>query len=309
MKFFVGITDNEWFEMLSNLPDVDEVNFWQPSGKTTFRALQPGEPFLFKLHSPRDYIVGGGFFAHSTIFPLSLAWDAFREKNGADSLEDMRSRIARYRRSGEDKFEDFHVGCILLEQPFFFDESEWIQIPEWSPNIVIGKSYDMDAEPGKSIWKKIQLLLENRLDLIAQENRISEERARFGKEILITPRLGQGSFKILVTDAYNRSCAISQERALPVLEAAHIKPYSENGPHQVNNGILLRSDMHKLFDSGYMTVTPELNIEVSRRIKEEFENGKYYYTFHGKEIHPPDTQAGRPQKEFLIWHNDKVFRG
>ena len=309
MKFFVGITDNEWFEMLSNLPDVDEVNFWQPSGKTTFRALQPGEPFLFKLHSPRDYIVGGGFFAHSTIFPLSLAWDAFREKNGADSLEDMRSRIARYRRSGEDKFEDFHVGCILLEQPFFFDKSEWIQIPEWSPNIVIGKSYDMDAEPGKSIWKKIQLLLADRLDLIAQENRISEERARFGKEILITPRLGQGSFKILVTDAYNRSCAVSQERALPVLEAAHIKPYSENGPHQVNNGILLRSDMHKLFDSGYMTITPELNIEVSRRIKEEFENGKYYYTFHGKEIHPPDTPADCPSKEFLIWHNDKVFRG
>ncbi len=81
MKFFVGITDSDWFDILSNLPYIDEVNFWQPSGKTQFRALKPGEPFLFKLHSPLNYIVGCGFFAHSTILPSSLAWDAFGEKN------------------------------------------------------------------------------------------------------------------------------------------------------------------------------------------------------------------------------------
>ena len=91
LKAFVGVTDFEWFTYLSSLPGIDEVNFWQPGGKQRFRTLSPGEPFLFKLHSPRDYIVGGGFFAHSTILPVSLAWDAFGEKNGASSLEEMRS--------------------------------------------------------------------------------------------------------------------------------------------------------------------------------------------------------------------------
>ncbi len=74
MNFFIGITDQSWFDSLSSLPSPDEVNFWQPSGKTTFRALKLGELFLFKLHSPNDYIVGGGFFAHSTLLPISLAW-------------------------------------------------------------------------------------------------------------------------------------------------------------------------------------------------------------------------------------------
>ncbi len=95
---------------------------------------------------------------------------------------------------------------------------------------------------------------------------------------------------------------------MPGLEAAHIRPYSHEGPYEVKNSILFRSDMHKLFDKGYMTVTPKLHIEVSRRIKEEFENGKYYYTFHGKEIQTPLRPGNMPSKKFLIWHNENIFR-
>lgn len=77
MKAFVGITDFDWFTFLSSLSEIDEINFWQPSGHQRFQTLNPGEPFLFKLHSPHNFIVGGGFFAHSTILPASLAWEAF----------------------------------------------------------------------------------------------------------------------------------------------------------------------------------------------------------------------------------------
>jgi putative restriction endonuclease len=72
LKAFVGITDFDWFTYLSRLSEIDEVNFWQPGGHQVFRTLNPNEPFLFKLNSPRDYIVGGGLFAHSTILPISL---------------------------------------------------------------------------------------------------------------------------------------------------------------------------------------------------------------------------------------------
>ena len=72
MKEFVGVTDNDWFAFLSQQPGIDEVNFWQPGGTGRFRRLNPGEPFLFKLHAPYNFIVGGGFFAHKVILNRNL---------------------------------------------------------------------------------------------------------------------------------------------------------------------------------------------------------------------------------------------
>ena len=82
MKFWIGVTNNEWFNFLSTRTP-DEVNFWQPGG-TSFRVLEPGEPFLFKLHSPLNFIVGGGYFVRHSVLPISLVWEAFGEKNGAE---------------------------------------------------------------------------------------------------------------------------------------------------------------------------------------------------------------------------------
>jgi putative restriction endonuclease len=70
---------------------------------------------------------------------------------------------------------------------------------------------------------------------------------------------------------------------------------------------LLRQDFHTLFDRGYITVTPGYRVEVSRRIKDEFENGHEYYAEHGKTIAVPDTPALRPAEEFLVWHNENVY--
>lgn len=91
MRLWVGVTDFDWYRFLANRPELDEVNFWQPSGSVPFRALCPGELFLFKLHSPRNFIVGGGVFAHWSPLPVSLAWEAFGQKNGTASLAEMRN--------------------------------------------------------------------------------------------------------------------------------------------------------------------------------------------------------------------------
>ena len=77
------------------------------------------------------------------------------------------------------------------------------------------------------------------------------DEVRFGQPQLVKPRLGQGAFRILVTDIYGRRCAVTQERTLPALEAAHIRPYSDGGEHEAPNGLLLRRDIHSLFDTGY----------------------------------------------------------
>jgi putative restriction endonuclease len=89
----IPVTDNEWLALLSRQQGIDDINFWKPGGTTLFHALNPGEPFLFKLRSPRNYIAGGGFFARSTMMPVSLAWEGFGEKNGAPSPRETRQSL------------------------------------------------------------------------------------------------------------------------------------------------------------------------------------------------------------------------
>jgi putative restriction endonuclease len=304
IRLIVAVTDRDWFDHLRSLPGLNEVNFWAPSA-TPFRALAPGEPFLFKLHSPDNFIVGGGVFAHANILPCSLAWEAFGEANGAASLEEMRARIIRYRRTEVHNRSDFQIGCRILTQPFFLDRERWIDLPpSWSRNIVTFKTYSTEDPDGKYLWDMIQ----NRI-LRAPSPSFQEEQARYGEPVLIRPRLGQGAFRILVTDTYGRRCAVTGERTLPALDAAHIRPYSQGGLHEVRNGLLFRRDIHSLFDAGYVTVTPDHRFEVSRRIKEEFENGRDYYALNGRPVAVPERIDAKPDPTALSWHNSECFRG
>jgi putative restriction endonuclease len=89
----------------------------------------------------------------------------------------------------------------------------------------------------------------------------------------------------------------------------HIRPFSDGGEHEASNGVLLRRDIHSLFDSGYVTITPNLNFEVSRRVKEEFENARQYYELHGRAVAVPEDPRSVPHRAALTWHNQKVYLG
>lgn len=69
MRLYVGITDNDWFQLHASRLGTDEVNFWKPSPSANFKALQVGEPLLFKLHALDNYIAGGGFFTRFLHLP------------------------------------------------------------------------------------------------------------------------------------------------------------------------------------------------------------------------------------------------
>jgi putative restriction endonuclease len=309
IRLIVAVADGDWFDQLRRQPNLAEVNFWSPSD-STFRALQPGELFLFKLHAPNNFIVGGGVFAHANSMPCSLAWEAFGEANGARSLTEMRTRIAKYRRIKPDDKEDFVIGCRVLTQPFFLAQSQWISIPEsFSKNIVKFKGYGTDDADGRRLWDAVQDTLTG--DIAARPMGFGdiEQQARYGEPVLVKPRLGQGAFRTLVTDNYRRRCAVSGERTLPALDAAHIRPFSAGGPHEASNGILMRRDIHSLFDLGYVTITPELKFEVSRRIREEYENGRHYYALHGSGVAVPEPVELRPDPSALSWHNEHRFKG
>ncbi len=301
MNLFVAVTDNNWFKYLKSIQP-DEVNFWQPNSTRKFNVLKQGELLLFKLHSPLNYIVGGGVFVRQAFLPLSLTWDAFGEKNGTKTIEEFKDRMSKYSSDNTRSFDPV-VSSLILASPFFFEESNWIPVPKsWSSNIVQGKTYDTESFEGKILYNSIQ---EN---LVIESNQ--SQSPRYGEPQLVKPRLGQGGFRIGVTEAYHRRCAITGEKTLPVLNASHIKPYAQDGPHSINNGLLLRQDIHTLFDRGYITINNENIVEISKRIKEDYGNGKEYYAYHGKKINNvPDYEEEKPSRGFLEWHNENVYIG
>ena len=313
VKIYVGITDYDWFKLHSSNPFVEEVNFWKPSSQTGFRFLQWGEPFLFKLHSPNNVIVGGGFFTKFLRLPVSLAWQTFGEANGALSLAEVRIRIAKYRRQPIGPTEDPVIGCILLEEPFFFDKDDWITIPSdfKIAGTQMGKGYDTESPTGLTLWRNVTERLQRaKVRSVGPATEAAASPDRFGKPHLVMPRLGQGSFRVLIADAYEKRCTMTGERTLPALEAAHIQRYSRGGDHSLSNGLLLRSDLHKLFDLGYLTVDPtSLKIRVSRKIKEEFENGRIYYELDNQAVRKPENPLAFPSMEKLKYHYDSEFRG
>jgi putative restriction endonuclease len=309
MNLYVAVTDNDWFRFLAER-EPDEVNFWRPGiGGGAFRALDAGGLFLFKLHSPLNFIVGGGLFVRYLEVPVTIAWDIFGGKNGVASLEDLSGKILRYR-GGSGPRADPVIGCIVLAQAFFWDQDLWIPAPsDWSPSIQAGRGYD-DTEPvGKQLFEDVQVRLPRVALATGAEIQVADG-PRYGAEYLARVRLGQSAFHAVVMEAYGRQCAMTGGKALPALEAAHIKPYAKSGPHRVDNGLFLRADLHNLFDRGYLTVTEDHVIEASRTIREQFENGEEYYRMHGQRLAvlPPD-EIERPSPEFLRWHNEQVYRG
>jgi putative restriction endonuclease len=229
--------------------------------------------------------------------------------NGVGSLARMRERIAKYRRQPTPTSEDYTIGNIILQNPFFLRRDAWIPIPaDFSLNIVSGKGYNFDVSPGRELYEAIEERLRAH-ETTAPSSLIGETPAvrMFSDPVLARRRLGQGAFRVLVTDLYDRRCAVTSEHTLPVLEAAHIKPVSEGGEHEIQNGLLLRSDVHTLFDRGYVTVDTQLRFRVSGRLDADWNNGKIYYQLDRTPINVPSDLRCRPSAEFLEWHSDTVF--
>lgn len=309
MRGYVANTDYDWYRFLASQRDLDEVNFWFPKYTGAFRAIAPGEPVFFKLKNPHYAIAGFGVLVRYDVLPVWLAWESFGRGNGAETFDEMCRRIGKYRdgNAPAGAAASYEIGCLIVGRPVFFEPGNWVPQPsDWGAQTVRGVAYDLTVGEGRRIYEACMVY--------AAESPAAElpavAGARYGSPQLVRPRLGQGSFKIAVTDAYGRACAVTTEHSLPTLEAAHIRPYARGGEHAIPNGLLLRRDIHRLFDLGYVTVgADDRRFEVSRRLKEKWENGRVYYEMRGREIVLPKQREDQPSRELLDWHNREVFLG
>lgn len=316
MKAFVGVTDRDWYSQLyASGPEHDEVNFWFPSAGTGFGAVQSGEFFVLKTHVERRFpelsnrLVGVGVFSGYARLRLSEAWQWFGTGNGVYSEIDLRDRIERYRRTPIERLADPEIGCVLLRDVLLFaPEKSLPSSQDFSANIVRGKTYDLDLldRSHPVVWAVTKYLAPGSNDLDLEARALVQQQTR-GAARLVIPRVGQRAFRALVAEAYHHRCALTGDKVRPVLEAAHIVPVGTGGQHRIDNGVLLRSDMHTLFDRGYIGIDSRHNLRVSPALREQFGNGDWLYAREGTPITLPDRRAERPNPEYLDWHLSEVF--
>lgn len=304
MKFYIGITDMDWFRRLK-AAGATEANFWQPGGTHVFKALEPGGLFLFKHHKgDGGKIAGCGFFVRSELLPIDLAWEAFGEENGCASFLEMKDRIQKYRASNSSSLESSpNIGCTILTQTVFFDESDWIDPPsDWSGPIVSGKTYDTADAIGAALYDAVMLRLRayGRNELVVASTETTPAAARLAP--------GAGMFRLLVAESYNQRCAITGLDTVPALVATHIKPVSEGGKNIVPNGLFLRADLGALFARGLLTVdASDLRVRVSASVPRLYPGGTIYRTLDGHRIDVPSESTLSPSPDLLDWHNRNVF--
>ena len=280
-----------------------------PSGRM-FNVLQLGQEFLFKLKAPHNHIGGGGTFVRSEQLPLRMAWEVFGVANGCASMADFAHKIIGYRtRNGTGPDTNPSITCVVLEGTVFFNERDWIPVPpDWAGNIVTGKTHDTANPLHGALWQHYRILRDQYriMHQSVEMRQMVNTPERYGAAYMVAPRVGQAAFRLQVLDAY-RQCAITGEHTPMVLEAAHIRPYAQQGAHALDNALLLRSDFHRLFDAGYVTVDPDYRIQVSPRIAAETANGVRYSQRAGQRIHLPNDHALWPDRAVLAWHRDEVF--
>lgn len=301
----IAPTDFGWYRHLLGLGRIEDANFWTPSAQRAFRG-EAGAPFLFKLKAPRRAICGFGLYVRYSRLPDWLAWECFGQRNGCASFDEMRARIGgiRSRMNYRPTRQSDEIGCIVVTQPTFFAEADWIPQPrDWPERSLTPVTRELDDPEWQRVWNAC---LERAAAPVMEE---LIEVERFGAPRLVRPRLGQGAFRVVVTEAYERACAVTEEHSLPALEAAHIKPYGCEGTHAIGNGLLLRADLHRLFDHGYLTFDAEHRLVIGNRLRDEFSNGRSYYPLHGRPLRLPSDAADRPDPELLAWHRETLFRG
>lgn len=305
VRGLIGLTDFDWYTQLAATPSLPEVNFWLPGGHASVKIIGPGDPFFFQLKAPHNAIAGFGTFVRSCPATAAQAWDAFGAMNGARSHAELLERISYYRaKHGRpvQPGEDPEIGCVLLTEPVFFPRADWVRRPaDWPANTERWKSYDLAAGEGARLWADCR-------DRARVVPIVAEEAPRYGAAQFVEPRLGQGAFRLAVTDAWRRACAVTEEHSLPALEAAHIRRYRDGGPHSLRNGLLLRADIHRLFDRGYVSVDPDGVFRVSPLLRRDFKNGKSYYQHDGRRLVFPEEEHDRPDPALLMAHFEGVFK-
>lgn len=158
-----------------------------------------------------------------------------------------------------------------------------------------GKSFLISSRTSLGTDYELQTLFRDFDGLDASDRRQSRER-------LLSERLGQSDFRGQLMAAYAGRCAISECDISAVLQAAHILCYRGTHTNHVQNGVLLRADLHLLFDAGWVSIGSDYRISIHKSLV-----GSEYFRFNGKQLRLPLKRQCWPHPEALI-RRQNVFK-
>lgn len=287
--FGIACTDKDWFDCLRATPRIGIVNFWTPT-PWNIKKLSPGQHFYFMLKAPIRKIGGYGEFQSYENMTIEAAWNRFGPANGVASRDELLSKITRFK-----KGHNGDIGCILLSKSIFFDDSGFIDPSqaniEFPRNVVTWKSFPGDKValfPNPPQGPPFRLVGVEPADYA------------FGKR---KARPGQGRFRRRLLEAYEGACCVTNETTSEVLEAAHIEPYVNEESDHVQNGILLRADLHDLFDAGLLTIDTGFRVVLSKHL-----SSPYYVKLQGQVVRLPSDPNCRPSPVAFDLHNRQIYR-
>ncbi|MEP2446582.1 MAG: HNH endonuclease [Balneola sp.] len=302
----IGTTDQDWFEYLRDLNKdikLSLINFWTPT-PWNFKALEKGDRFYFMLKSPIRKIGGYGIFERYEENLPSEAWEKYLQSNGASALNELLNRVDKYAGKNSIEYQKGNIdkiGSIILTDPVFFDDSDFFDPHafgfEYSKHIVKFKTFDSDFT--HSLNHNINFTKEETNDY-----QLIDENIPIDKELIEKKkRESQSLFRKQLLKAYDYKCAVSRETSVEVLEACHIQPYKNNDSNHIQNGLLLRADLHILFDKGFIYIDEDYRIWISSTL-----NSKFYNSYHGRHIHLPNNESDKPSKLALKHHKENMFQ-
>lgn len=131
------------------------------------------------------------------------------------------------------------------------------------------------------------------------------------REAVVKARVNQSFFRSTILSSYNLKCCITGLSIPDFLIASHIIPWSRNEEHRTNphNGLCLNSIHDRAFDKGFITITPEYKVLISRYFDDYSDDiavNKFFKRFQNRPIILPDRFL--PSKSFLDWHYSNIFK-
>lgn len=194
--------------------------------------------------------------------------------------------------------------------------------PELRKRGVVGLANTSQLD--EQIWTEFEndwerLAMESEM-LIAKYSNISIEKSlelemfNFpeGKDraAVVKARVNQSFFRAAIMSSYDSTCCITGLNIPELLVASHIMPWSINTKERLNpqNGLCLNSLHDKAFDKGYISITPDYEIRISKRLQDistDFVINDYFIKYSNAKIKLPDRFM--PRKEFLEYHLNNIF--
>lgn len=315
LSSYIINTDPHWFSFVFSRGLKNPV-FWRKRPSSPNRAaVVPGNPIFFRVtHSNPPVISAHGVLAGVHVSTLTEAFRLYDHRLGYPTMEEMINSSATWT-SGVRLQPGTRIYCMeisnfqVVKDIRTDTELEGLGIDFDHRHVVTGK--ELDAVQTTALLNYAQLMEERPVgslvsfidhnitsDAVDEFNPQNTQDAREKIARLVAKRRGQPEFRKKLLAAYSSRCAITGCDAVAALEAAHIVPY--RGPHtnHVTNGLLLRADLHTLFDLGLIAIDSDTMTVIVHPDLAATE----YKSIAGKPIALPKNRQQRPNKEALDMH-------